>query len=71
MADTIARLIFEANTADLKKANDELKKLAKESNKSTRAVTEQTTAEQKLAKAKTVHCQSCTAKVIQKKVMQS
>lgn len=53
MADTIARLIFEANTADLKKANDELKKLAKESNKSTRAVTEQTTAEQKLAKAKT------------------
>lgn len=52
MADTIARLIFEANTAQLKKANDELKKLAKESNKSTRAVTEQTTAEQKLAKAK-------------------
>ena len=53
MADTIARLIFEANTAQLKKANDELKKLAKESGKSTRAVTEQTTAEKKLAKAKT------------------
>ncbi len=53
MADTIARLIFEANTAQLKKANDELKKLAKESGKSTKAVTEQTTAEQKLAKAKT------------------
>ena len=52
MADTIARLIFEANTAQLKKANDELKKLAKESGKSTKAVTEQTTAEQKLAKAK-------------------
>jgi len=52
MADTIARLIFEANTAQLKKANDELKKLAKESGKSTKAITEQTTAEQKLAKAK-------------------
>lgn len=52
MADTIAKLIFEANTAQLKKANEELKKLAKESGKSTRAVSEQTSAEKKLAKAK-------------------
>ncbi|MDC3217645.1 phage tail length tape measure family protein [Schleiferiaceae bacterium] len=38
MADTIARLIFEANTAQLKKANEELKKLAKESGKAARSV---------------------------------
>ena len=38
MADTIARLIFEANTAQLKKANDELKELAKESGRVTRSI---------------------------------
>ena len=49
MADTIARLIFEANTAQLKKANDELKKLAKESGKSARSVDDGTKSQKKNA----------------------
>lgn len=47
MADTIARLIFEANTAQLKKANEELKKLAKESGKAARSVDDGTKAQKK------------------------
>ena len=47
MADTIARLIFEANTAELKKANDELKKLAQESGKAAKSVNDGTKAKKK------------------------
>ena len=47
MADTIARLIFEANTAQLKKANDELKKLAKESGKAAKSIQEEGKAQKK------------------------
>ena len=52
MADTIARLIFEANTAQLKKANDELKKLAKESGTVTKSIGEETKATNKSTKAR-------------------
>ena len=47
MADTIARLIFEANTAELKKANAELKKLAQESGKAAKSVNDGTKAKKK------------------------
>ena len=47
MADTIARLIFEANTAQLKKANEELKKLAKESGKAAKAIKDEGTQKKK------------------------
>tara|TARA_B110000902_G_scaffold212687_1_gene243902 strand:+ start:2274 stop:4616 length:2343 start_codon:yes stop_codon:yes gene_type:complete len=47
MADTIARLIFEANTAQLKKANAELKKLAQESGKAAKSVNDGTKAKKK------------------------
>ncbi len=47
MADTIARLIFEANTAQLKKANEELKKLAKESGKAAKSIKDEGTQQKK------------------------
>tara|TARA_B110000879_G_scaffold103489_1_gene139691 strand:- start:7104 stop:9404 length:2301 start_codon:yes stop_codon:yes gene_type:complete len=47
MADTIARLIFEANTAELKKANTELKKLAQESGKTAKSVNDGTRAKKR------------------------
>ena len=40
MADTIARLIFEADTSEIKEANTELKKLATESGKTAKSISD-------------------------------
>ena len=51
MADTIARLIFEANTEQLKAANAELKKLASESGKASKSIGDGTKAQKKSTSA--------------------
>lgn len=50
MADTIARLIFEADTKKLKQVNDELKKLAKESGKAAKSINTQNKSSKKSTK---------------------